>query len=102
LRKTETFFVSGVNSSSFNLKRGESFNNVAFNTLAEYSGVFGHPQNVAANNSNQPEAIPMTAPVFYFQNPSSSYTMTFVLPSEYKSIESIPEPTNKSVFIAEV
>eukprot|EP00301_Raphidiophrys_heterophryoidea_P016622 c26230_g1_i1.p1 GENE.c26230_g1_i1~~c26230_g1_i1.p1 ORF type:complete len:232 (-),score=42.91 c26230_g1_i1:507-1100(-) len=81
---------------------GES---AAFRRLANYIGVFSTPRNLAVR-TNQDDAsagsaigsqsIAMTAPVMstYAQ---SSQTMSFFLPSQYRTMESAPHPTDPSV-----
>jgi hypothetical protein len=101
--------------------------NNAFRTLARYIGVFGTPENCVVDKNNVSHAkinmtapvinqkINMTAPVInqkinmtapVLNNTSSSernyngsngMTMAFVLPKDYKTIESAPTPTNKNV-----
>lgn len=97
--------------------------NSPFRLLAQYIGVFGSPQNEAAesismtapvmkggsnnNNSNSggdhPKggtAIAMTAPVM--KSAGDDKTMAFVLPAEYNELSKIPKPTNPAVQIKSI
>ena len=73
-----------------------------FNTLANYIGVFGTPEN----NVSQP--LSMTHPVFMETTKKIDMTspvltqasvMKFVLPAEYKTIDQAPKPTDVRVVI---
>jgi SOUL heme-binding protein len=86
-----------------------------FTLLAKYIGVFGTPQNEGSTpiamtapvmkqektSTTEPTVIAMTAPVMKSTNQNKK-TMMFVLPDDYKSIESIPKPTNPNVHIVEI
>ena len=101
--------------------------NNGFRTLARYIGVFGTPENrihAGSGKENKNGAkiamtapvinqkIAMTAPVInqkinmtapVLNNSSSNgMMMAFVLPKEYKTIESAPVPTNKNVKLREI
>jgi hypothetical protein len=79
----------------------------SFRILARYIGVFGKPENVLQKSmamtapvildQNQGTKLSMTAPVI-----STNTKMSFVLPFEFNSLEEIPVPTNKDVFIKEI
>lgn len=73
-----------------------------FSTLANYIGVFGKPANEVS------QALAMTHPVFMETNKKIDMTspvftqasvMKFVLPSEYKTIDQAPKPTDSRVVI---
>ena len=88
--------------------------NSPFRVLAQYIGVFGNPQNEAA------ESISMTAPVVKKQGGTGTTiamtapvmksagdgdgnkTMAFVLPAEYNELSQIPKPTNPAVQIKSI
>lgn len=94
-----------------------------FMTLASYLGVVGKPQNTKPNDEQAGEKIAMTAPVVTQEKRAGEgekiamtapvvtvekqesgdkkmTTMQFILPSKY-TMETIPTPTNKEVFIKE-
>ena len=94
--------------------------NSGFRTLARYIGVFGTPENRvrgADGDPTNPSKIAMTAPVInqtiamtapvlneridmtspVLSSNTGRSTMAFVLPKEYKTVDSAPIPTNKNV-----
>lgn len=88
--------------------------NSAFRTLARYIGVFGTPENrvrAADGDPTNHSKIAMTAPVInqtianeridmtspVLSSNAGSSTMAFVLPKEYKTVDSAPIPLNKNV-----
>ena len=86
--------------------------NSPFRLLAGYIGVFGNPQNEAAQSIDMTApvmmhkgggtSIAMTAPVMKSANEKGEKTMEFVLPAEYDSMSKIPKPTNPNVHIKEI
>ncbi len=77
----------------------------SFKILAKFIGVFGTPENVkkqamamTAPVINEPKKIAMTAPVIN----SKDEVMSFVLPSNLKTLADIPQPTDERVRIREV
>lgn len=80
----------------------------AFNVLAKYIGVFGTPANeksapmaMTSPVITQPVKIKMTSPVITSAS-SSSESMKFVLPFEFKDIKDVPKPTDKRVTIKHI
>jgi SOUL heme-binding protein len=85
-----------------------------FRALASYIGVFGTPQNEGttaiamtapvAMATSDPTPIAMTAPVAMKTSTDSSQmrTMTFFLPAEYTTLQSVPKPTNPAVSIRSI
>ena len=83
-----------------------------FRLLASYIGVFGSPQNEAAESIDMTApvmmqnrggtAIDMTAPVMKSSNEQGQKTMEFVLPAKYDELSKIPRPTNPNVHIKEI
>ena len=91
--------------------------NSGFRTLARYIGVFGTPENRVRGTDSDPtnpskmapminQTIAMTAPVLneridmtspVLSSNTGRSTMAFVLPKEYKTVDSAPIPTNKNV-----
>lgn len=82
-------------------------NSESFSALAKYIGVFGKPENELGNAmamtspvvQNAPDsgtAMAMTSPVV---TGTTGEYMQFVLPFEFKTIESIPRPLNKKIHI---
>lgn len=87
--------------------------NSPFRLLASYIGVFGNPQNEAAEpiamtapvmkkQRSGGTAIAMTAPVMKSSNDQGRMTMEFVLPAEYDDLSKIPRPTSPNVHIKEI
>lgn len=108
-----------------NPPRGDQFTNQAFRALARYIGVFGAPQNTAAQPEQQqqqqqpaPEKLAMTAPVILPRPQPLQMTapvvvsdaagehdadcMMFILPSHVKSVHDAPRPNNPAVSIEQL
>ncbi|CAM6127628.1 unnamed protein product [Calypogeia fissa] len=97
-----------------------------FMVLAAYIGAVGKPANVApkgesgekiamtapvitqegAGQKGEPEKIAMTAPVVTQESEAEGknklITMQFILPAQYKSVESTPKPTDERVVVKEI
>ena len=83
----------------------------AFGALAKYIGVFGKPENEISKPmamthpviTDPPESLKlaMTSPVITEQGDAALHhnNMKFVLPEEFKTIESCPRPTNPNVLL---
>lgn len=97
-----------------NPPQGEEFTNQAFRILAKYIGVFTKPENVKSEGEagerismtapvvmGEGEKIAMTAPVVMGESKESAtvtdQSMTFLLPSKYKTVEDAPLPINPAV-----
>ena len=95
VRQYPQIFIAEVKSSG---------NGDDFRTLAKYIGVFGKPENVAAQpmamtapvlmDPDEGQTLAMTAPVI-----NTAKTMSFVLPFEFKDLQEIPKPSNEAVTI---
>ena len=80
-------------------------NDGAFRRLAKYIGVFGTPQNSAAQAvamtapvvNHAPQAVAMTAPVV-----NQSGMMAFLLPAIYQRVEDAPTPSDPAVSLRQV
>lgn len=80
-------------------------NNNAFRRLAKYIGVFGTPENEAAQTvamtapvmNTKPQTVAMTAPVM-----NSNGMMQFLLPAKYQTVAEAPKPTNKDVHLRQM
>ena len=79
-------------------------NDGAFRRLAKYIGVFGTPQNSAAQAVamtapviNAPAAIAMTAPVV-----NQAGMMAFILPAAYQLVNQAPTPSDPAVTLRQV
>jgi len=83
--------------------------NASLQQLKSYVGVFGNPQNDGGKQNairafeQQPQGkqIPRMTPVVVASAgvAPNTNTMMFFLPEEYKTLDSIPKPTNKAVTI---
>ncbi|CAM9767623.1 unnamed protein product, partial [Ectocarpus fasciculatus] len=119
LRAYEGYVVAEVENA------GEGSEDDRFRTLAKYIGVFGNPANkVAGGNAGESiamtapvvtgdpapdsgekisggEKISMTAPVVVGPGSSTS-TMQFIMPKQFKRISDLPAPTDSRVTLREV
>jgi hypothetical protein len=114
IRKYDSMFVAEVIKSD-----------AAFKELAKYIGVFGTPENVLDDQATSmamtapvltyatylphilmthqsPPSLPTTTPPSTPPNNTSTEVMAFILPSEYKSLESIPTPLNPDITIKQI
>lgn len=75
----------------------------SFRTLANYIGVFSTPENTSRDHEGS-EAISMTAAVMTEKNQDSlsSFSMQFMLPSKYSSVQEAPLPKCDNVLIRNV
>lgn len=113
IRKYGERYAAETSWESTSTKSNDNDDDRPFTLLAKYIGVFGTPQNEGSipismtapvmkqETTTAPTAIAMTAPVMTSMN-NSTKTMMFVLPDEYKSLDSIPKPTNPNVHIVQV
>lgn len=112
-----TYWNSTIVDSDSSNSNDKNENDRPFTLLAKYIGVFGKPENEGSvpitmtapvmKQQNSGTLIAMTAPVIKGSssvgtNDMKEKSMMFVLPEEYKSIESIPQPTNPAVHIVTI
>jgi SOUL heme-binding protein len=82
----------------------------SFKILAKYIGVFGTPENEAQTSLSmtspvvmQSESVSMTSPVVSSDaSGENAGTMSFIMPSKYKTLSDLPKPKDARIKLKEI